>query len=171
MSLNRPIEDIGHAQADRGKPSPPTPLAADGFTWGFAADTFDINVKGTIITVQKALPLMGSGGSILTGSSAGNSGIPGFTAYSASKAAVRSDRPTSFQQATMQFSPDEIRPLKTRLKNAPCALDGWPSWPRRQWRRVRLQWRQDSSPTQTVLQAKTGVWTYPGTGTCQHLLD
>ena len=51
---------------------------------------FDTNVKGTIFTVQKALPLMGKGGSIiLTGSSAGTTGAPGFTAYSASKAAVR----------------------------------------------------------------------------------
>jgi NAD(P)-dependent dehydrogenase (short-subunit alcohol dehydrogenase family) len=53
-------------------------------------ETFDINVKGTIFTVQKALPLMGKGGSIiLTGSSAGTTGAPAFTAYSASKAAVR----------------------------------------------------------------------------------
>src|ERR1700742_879618 len=53
-------------------------------------ETFDTNVKGTIFTVQKALPLMGKGGSIiLTGSSAGTTGAPGMTAYSASKAAVR----------------------------------------------------------------------------------
>ena len=53
-------------------------------------ETFDTNVKGTIFTVQKALPLMGQGGSIiLTGSSAGTTGAPGITAYSASKAAVR----------------------------------------------------------------------------------
>jgi NAD(P)-dependent dehydrogenase (short-subunit alcohol dehydrogenase family) len=53
-------------------------------------ETFDVNVKGTVFTVHKALPLMGPGGSIiLTGSSAGDSGVPGFTAYSASKAAVR----------------------------------------------------------------------------------
>ena len=53
-------------------------------------ETFDINVKGTIFTVQKALPLMDEGGSIiLTGSSAGTTGAPGFAAYSASKAAVR----------------------------------------------------------------------------------
>src|SRR3546814_3406616 len=38
-------------------------------------DTFDTNVKGTIFTVQKALPLMGPGGSIiLTGSSSGTTG-------------------------------------------------------------------------------------------------
>src|SRR3978361_2196294 len=53
-------------------------------------ETFDTNVKGTIFTVQKALPLMGKGGSIiLTGSSAGTTGASAFTAYSASKAAVR----------------------------------------------------------------------------------
>jgi NAD(P)-dependent dehydrogenase (short-subunit alcohol dehydrogenase family) len=43
-----------------------------------------------IFTVQKALPLMGEGGSIiLTGSSAGTTGAPAMSAYSASKAAVR----------------------------------------------------------------------------------
>src|SRR3546814_25232 len=53
-------------------------------------DTFDTNVKGTIFTVQKALPLMGKGGSIiLTGSSAGTTGAPAFHVYSARKAAVR----------------------------------------------------------------------------------
>jgi NAD(P)-dependent dehydrogenase (short-subunit alcohol dehydrogenase family) len=53
-------------------------------------ETFDTNVKGTIFTVQKALPLMGKGGSIiLTGSSAGTTGAPAMSAYSASKAAVR----------------------------------------------------------------------------------
>src|SRR3978361_2309538 len=53
-------------------------------------ETFDTNVKGTIFTVQKALPLMGQGGSIiLTGSSAGATGAPGKSAYGASKAAVR----------------------------------------------------------------------------------
>ncbi len=42
-------------------------------------ETFDVNVKGTIFTVQKALPLMGKGGSIiLTGSSAGTTGAPAF---------------------------------------------------------------------------------------------
>lgn len=53
-------------------------------------ETFDTNVKGTIFTVQKALPLMSQGGSIiLTGSSAGTTGAPTMSAYSASKAAVR----------------------------------------------------------------------------------
>ncbi len=52
--------------------------------------TFDVNVKGVLFTVQKALPLMRSGGSIiLTGSTTGAMGTPQFSIYSASKAAVR----------------------------------------------------------------------------------
>ncbi|WP_298089566.1 SDR family oxidoreductase [uncultured Sphingomonas sp.] len=52
--------------------------------------TFDVNVKGTIFTVQKGLKLMEAGGSvILTGSTTGVMGKPAFSVYSASKAAVR----------------------------------------------------------------------------------
>jgi NAD(P)-dependent dehydrogenase (short-subunit alcohol dehydrogenase family) len=54
------------------------------------AHIFDINVKGTLFTVQKALPLLGEGGSvILTGSTVGVMGTPAMSVYSASKAAVR----------------------------------------------------------------------------------
>jgi len=53
--------------------------------------TFDVNVKGMFFTVQKALPLIRDGGSIILNSSVSNvMGLPGFTAYAASKAAVRS---------------------------------------------------------------------------------
>ena len=53
--------------------------------------TFDANVKGLLFTVQKALPLMPDGGSIILNASvAGGKGIPAFSVYSASKAAVRS---------------------------------------------------------------------------------
>lgn len=53
-------------------------------------DTFDRNVKGVLFTVQKALPLLAEGGSvILTGSTAGSAGTAAFSVYSASKAAVR----------------------------------------------------------------------------------
>jgi NAD(P)-dependent dehydrogenase (short-subunit alcohol dehydrogenase family) len=53
--------------------------------------TFATNVKGTLFTVQKALPLMGEGGSIiLTGSTAASTGTPAFSVYGASKAAIRS---------------------------------------------------------------------------------
>ncbi|MEA2956944.1 MAG: hypothetical protein QOJ58_2444 [Alphaproteobacteria bacterium] len=51
---------------------------------------FGVNVKGTIFTVQKGLPLMRDGGSIiLTGSTTGSMGTPAFSIYSASKAAMR----------------------------------------------------------------------------------
>ena len=54
-------------------------------------DTFGTNVKGVLFTVQKALPLLAAGSSvILTGSTAGSTGIPAFSVYAASKAAVRS---------------------------------------------------------------------------------
>src|ERR1700759_2874397 len=52
---------------------------------------FHINVKGTLFTVQKALPLLNDGGSIiLTGSVAGVKGTPAFGVYGATKAALRS---------------------------------------------------------------------------------
>ena len=52
---------------------------------------FDINVKGTIFTVQKALPLMSAGGAIvLSGSGAGSKGFASLSIYSATKAAIRS---------------------------------------------------------------------------------
>jgi len=55
-------------------------------------DTFNVNVRGTLFTVQKALPLMndGRGSIILNSSIAGVKGFPGTTVYSASKAAIRS---------------------------------------------------------------------------------
>ncbi|MEU6353576.1 SDR family oxidoreductase [Streptomyces sp. NPDC047072] len=52
---------------------------------------FDVNVKGTLKTVQKALPLLNDGASIvLVGSVSGSTSAPGFSVYGASKAAVRS---------------------------------------------------------------------------------
>jgi len=53
--------------------------------------TFDVNVRGTLFAVQKALPLFNDGGSIfLNGSIATIKGFPAFGVYAASKAAVRS---------------------------------------------------------------------------------
>lgn len=51
---------------------------------------FDVNIKGIVFTVQKALPLMGEGGSIILTSSIGAyKGAPGQSIYTASKAAIR----------------------------------------------------------------------------------
>jgi NAD(P)-dependent dehydrogenase (short-subunit alcohol dehydrogenase family) len=55
------------------------------------ADTFDRNVRGTLFTVQKALPLLNEGASIvLAGSTATLHGTPAFGVYAASKAAIHS---------------------------------------------------------------------------------
>ena len=51
---------------------------------------FSVNVKGALFTVQKALPLMNDGGSIvLNGSVASIKGTAGFWVYGATKAAIR----------------------------------------------------------------------------------
>jgi NAD(P)-dependent dehydrogenase (short-subunit alcohol dehydrogenase family) len=53
--------------------------------------TFNINVRGVIFTVQKALPLMKKGGSIILNSSiVVDKGLPAHDTYSATKAALRS---------------------------------------------------------------------------------
>lgn len=53
--------------------------------------TFGVNVRGTVLTVQKALPLLNDGASvILNASTAADHGTPAFSLYAASKAAVRS---------------------------------------------------------------------------------
>jgi NAD(P)-dependent dehydrogenase (short-subunit alcohol dehydrogenase family) len=51
---------------------------------------FGVNVKGTLFTVQKALPLMRAGSAIvISGSMAASKGMPAFSVYAASKAALR----------------------------------------------------------------------------------
>jgi NAD(P)-dependent dehydrogenase (short-subunit alcohol dehydrogenase family) len=77
--------DILFANAGTGALAPLGRITAEHYD-----QIFDVNVKGTISTVQKALPLMGAGASIiLTGSTTGVMGMPEFSVYSASKAAVR----------------------------------------------------------------------------------
>jgi NAD(P)-dependent dehydrogenase (short-subunit alcohol dehydrogenase family) len=54
-------------------------------------EQFDINVKGAYFTIQKALPYLNDGASIILNTSvAGSKGVVGGTAYSATKAAMRS---------------------------------------------------------------------------------
>jgi len=69
--------------------------AGVGEFFPFGAEHFDklfnINVRGTLFTVQKALPLLKDGGSIiLNGSVASVKGTAAFGVYAASKAAIRS---------------------------------------------------------------------------------
>jgi NAD(P)-dependent dehydrogenase (short-subunit alcohol dehydrogenase family) len=78
--------DIVFANAGVGEVQPLGAISLDHFD-----RIFNINVRGTLFTVQKALPLLRDGASIiLTGSIAAVKGLAGFGAYSASKAAIRS---------------------------------------------------------------------------------
>ena len=65
--------------------------AIDAITEEHFDSTFASNVKGVVFTVQKALPLMPKGGTIvLNASIVSQKGMPAFGVYSATKAAVRS---------------------------------------------------------------------------------
>jgi NAD(P)-dependent dehydrogenase (short-subunit alcohol dehydrogenase family) len=81
---------------------------------------FDINVKGTLFTVQKALPLLKDGGRvILTGSSSSTTGLPGASAYAATKAAIR-----NFARSwMMELAPRAIR--VTVLTPGATSTPGW----------------------------------------------
>ncbi|MGC4943839.1 SDR family NAD(P)-dependent oxidoreductase [Kribbella sp. DT2] len=78
--------DIVHANAGGGE------LAAlEEITPQMLDHTFGINVAGTVFTVQKALPLLNAGATIvLTGSTSATDGTPNFSVYAATKAAIRS---------------------------------------------------------------------------------
>jgi NAD(P)-dependent dehydrogenase (short-subunit alcohol dehydrogenase family) len=77
--------DVLFANAGLGGMSPLGSISEEHFH-----KVFDVNVKGTLFTVRKALPLMRAGGSIiLTGSTTGSVGTPAFSVYSATKAAIR----------------------------------------------------------------------------------
>jgi NAD(P)-dependent dehydrogenase (short-subunit alcohol dehydrogenase family) len=57
----------------------------------FFDSIFDANVKGVVFTVQKALPLLPDGASIILNTSmVGSKGLPAYSVYSATNAAVRS---------------------------------------------------------------------------------
>ena len=58
---------------------------------GVFDEQFDINIKGAYFTIQKALPLLSDGASIILNTSVvDNRGTPGTSAYAASKTALRS---------------------------------------------------------------------------------
>ena len=78
--------DVVFANAGGGEFLPLGAITEDHFD-----KIFNSNVKGLVFTVQKALPLIPDGGSIILNASiAGSKGLEAFSVYSASKAAVRS---------------------------------------------------------------------------------
>lgn len=78
--------DILFASAGKGEAAALGDITEEHFD-----EEFGLIVRGTLFTTQRALPLISDGGSIiLTGSVASVKGFPGFSVYSASKAALRS---------------------------------------------------------------------------------
>jgi NAD(P)-dependent dehydrogenase (short-subunit alcohol dehydrogenase family) len=93
---------------------------------------FGINVRGMLFTVQKALPLLSSGGAVvLNGSVAGSKGFPGQSLYNASKAAVRSfarSWTTDLKERGIRVnvvspSGTETRPMRSYLDARPGVED------------------------------------------------
>lgn len=81
---------------------------------------FSINVKGALFTVQKALPLLRDGGSIvMTGSNAADKGTPAFSVYAGTKGAIR-----SFVRGwALELGPRRIR--ANVLMVGPIVTPGW----------------------------------------------
>ena len=82
--------------------------------------TFGTNVKGTLFTVQKALPLLRDGASvILTGSAAGTKGGASFSVYSATKSAIR-----NFARSWIQ----DLAPRRIRVNVLSPGATSTPGW-------------------------------------------
>jgi NAD(P)-dependent dehydrogenase (short-subunit alcohol dehydrogenase family) len=83
--------------------------------------TFDVNARATLFTVQKALPLIRNGGSvILVGSIAGYVGVNGYSTYSATKAALRSYTRTWTRELSdrgIRFNTLSPGPIETPMFN------------------------------------------------------
>src|SRR6202795_3258556 len=84
---------------------------------------FGVNVKGSIFTVQKGLPLMREEGSIiLTGSTTGSIGTPAFSVYSATKAAIRNFARSS--ALDLKGTGIRVNVLSTGATTTPGLLNG-----------------------------------------------
>lgn len=90
--------DIVIANAAIAQPAPFSLVSEAQFD-----DTVGINLKGVFFTIQKALPLMREGGSIVVTTSISNQcGAPNFSVYAACKAALRSLVQTLSQELIAQ---------------------------------------------------------------------
>ncbi|MBB5447770.1 MULTISPECIES: SDR family NAD(P)-dependent oxidoreductase [unclassified Paraburkholderia] len=120
---------FGQIQAEKGRIDivvaaagimSPTPLAEAGPE--HFDNVFGINARGLFFTVQKALPLLSSGSSvILISSVTSQKGIPGYSTYSATKAAVRSFARTWTKELTgrgIRFNTISPGPIDTALIDA-----------------------------------------------------
>jgi len=107
--------DILFANAGVGQGAPLGAITEEHFD-----REFDINVKGLLFSVQKALPLFKAGGSIILNASiAGRKGFGGFSVYNATKAAVRSfARSWSQISKTARSVSMPSAPVRLRLRSS-----------------------------------------------------
>jgi NAD(P)-dependent dehydrogenase (short-subunit alcohol dehydrogenase family) len=84
-------------------------------------EIFNINVKGVLFTVQKALPLLPDGASIvLNASIVGSKGLAANSVYSATKAAVRSFARTCVRAFARTLSAELLDRKRSRGPAVPC---------------------------------------------------
>jgi NAD(P)-dependent dehydrogenase (short-subunit alcohol dehydrogenase family) len=120
--------DIIFANAGHGQLTPLGQVTEEEYDAQFAT-----NVKGVFFTVQKALPLLRDGGSIILNSSiAGYKGMEAFSVYSATKAAVRSFARTWTNDLKMRkirvnsLSPGPIdTPILSKAGLTAEQVEGW----------------------------------------------
>ena len=166
--------DVMFANAGGGAVRPFAQVTEDQFDREFA-----INVKGVFFTVQKALPLLSDGASIILNASvAASKGLEAMSVYSATKAAVRSFartwttdlrarriRVNSLSPGPIDtpiFGKMEVRPKSRRAASAKpcrawCRWGGWVRWtrsPARCWSLPRTT--AASSPASTSV--STAAW-------------
>jgi NAD(P)-dependent dehydrogenase (short-subunit alcohol dehydrogenase family) len=129
--------DVLFANAGHGAFSPLQDITEDHYD-----GIFDTNVKGTLFTVKKALPLLRDRASvILTGSTAGATGAPAFSVYSASKAAIR-----NFARSWIQ----DLAPRKIRVNVLVPGATSTPGWngltTTDEQRRAMVKFSEDAAP-------------------------
>ena len=110
--------DILYASAGTGEAVPLGEITEQHFD-----ATFGLNARGTLFTVQKALPLFNDGGSIfMTGSVASIKGFPGYSVYAASKAALH-----AFARGVAQRTQGQEYPGERAAPGADRHTDAGPS--------------------------------------------
>jgi NAD(P)-dependent dehydrogenase (short-subunit alcohol dehydrogenase family) len=99
---------------------------------------FNVNVKGVLFTVQKALPLLPDGASIILNASiVASKGLPEWSVYSATKAAVRSFART--------WTTD-LKDRRIRVNAVSAGFTDTPAWHSTQAFEERLKMVADSIP-------------------------
>ena len=122
VSREKGYIDVVFASAGHGGRAPLGEISEEQFD-----SIFSLNTRGTLFTVQKALPMMRNGGSIImNGSIAHLKGMPGMGVYAGSKAALRSfARSWAVEPAERRIRVNVLSPgpiATNALANAPEAM-------------------------------------------------